>query len=79
MKDRPLVALLASLVLVACGQPIAPVVENVRGVELLSDAEIASVAEQISESSDVKLPSLNSLLRASREACLLYTSDAADE
>ena len=68
MTDRPLVALLASLVLVACGQPIAPVVEDVKGVGLLSDAEIASVAEQISESSDVKLPSLNRLLRASREA-----------
>ena len=65
MAYRSPIMLMALVALVACEQPTAPVVKD---VELLSDAAIASFAEQISESSDVKLPSLDGLLRASRKA-----------
>jgi len=65
MAYRNPIMLMALVALGACEQPTAPVVKD---VELLSDAAIASFAEQISESSDVKLPSLDGLLRASRKA-----------
>ena len=65
MAYRSPIILMVLVALGACEQPTAPVVKD---VELLSDAAIASFAEQISESSDVKLPSLDGLLRASRKA-----------
>lgn len=52
MNYRKPTLLLALIALGACEQPTAPVVKD---VELLSDAAIASFAEQISESSAVKL------------------------
>jgi hypothetical protein len=65
MTYRSPIMLVVLVALGACQQPTAPVVND---VELLSAAVIASFAEVISESSDVKLPSLGGLLRASREA-----------
>ena len=74
MNYRKPTLLLALIALGACEQPTAPVVKD---VELLSDAAIASFAEQISESSAVKLPSLDGLLRASRKA--IRASDGANK
>ena len=74
MKYRRPIVLLALVALGACEQPTAPIVKD---VELLSDAAIASFAEQISESSAVKLPSLDGLLRASRKA--IRASDGANK
>jgi HEPN domain-containing protein len=65
MTYRRPILLLAMLVLGACEQPTAPIV---KGLELLSDAAVANFAEQVSESSDVRLPSLHGLLRAARKA-----------
>jgi hypothetical protein len=53
---------LVSVSLAACDQPTAPAVETV------DDAVVAQLAEEVSESSDLHLPSLGALLRASRDA-----------
>jgi hypothetical protein len=52
--------LLATLAIAACEQPTAPLDE-------LDDAALAQFAEAVSESDDVRMPSLSALLKKSRE------------
>ena len=54
--------LLAVLAGAACEQPTAPAADP------LDDAAVASLAQQVSDATDVHLPSLGGLLRASRDA-----------
>jgi len=62
LNSRNVLAMLAVAAVTACEPPTAPVVET------LDEAALAQLAEVVSESSDVRLPLLGPLLRASREA-----------
>jgi hypothetical protein len=61
MPHRYSIGVLAIFVLAGCDQSTAP-------ADIIDEAAVAQFAEAVSESSDVHLPSLGSLLRATREA-----------
>ena len=61
MSHRLRLGMLATLVIAACEQPTAPVVDE------LDDSALAQFTESISESGDVRLPSVGALLNESRE------------